>query len=156
MTAPRPDLAVVEETAKELREELRRDIEIDKAAADGGDTYCGKRAAKSQEWLNAIDQLLAERAAHEWRPIETAPKNQKVLVFYRNSLGNGRTVTACYHTQLPWSDNADPSPSDGEYAPEGWYEASETHEEIHFTDHPPTHWMPLPAAPQPPKGPADE
>lgn len=84
----------------------------------------------------------------EWQDISTAPKNKKVLAGYVNECGNWRTVTACYHTQLPWSDDQDPE--DGsEYAHEGWYEESDSSETIYFTSYPPTHWMPLPSPPKP-------
>lgn len=84
-----------------------------------------------------------------WQPIETAPKDVKVLVAYQNRLGNWRVVTACYHTQLDWSDDYLRDDDDeSEYAPEGWYEESESSETIYCTDCPPTHWMPLPAPPE--------
>lgn len=91
--------------------------------------------------------ILAERKRAEWQPIETAPKNTKVFAAYRNGLGNWRIVTACYHTQLPWSDEQDPD-DDSEYAPEAWYEESETSETIYQTDCHPTHWIPLPSPPK--------
>lgn len=83
----------------------------------------------------------------EWKTIETAPKNTKVLAAYRNSLGNWRIITACYHTQLPWSDDHELGADDPEYAPEGWYEESDSSETIYPTSYPPTHWMPLPLPP---------
>ena len=84
----------------------------------------------------------------EWQPIETAPKNRKLLVAYPNVLGNWRIVTACYHTQLPWSEECDPPVDAGDYAPAGWYEESDSHETILPTTEKPTHWMPLPKAPE--------
>lgn len=81
-----------------------------------------------------------------WRTIETAPKGKKVVAGYRNRLGNWRSIMARYY--LPNSlDNHDID-SEDEYAPEGWYEESETHETILPTEHQPTHWRPLPVAPQ--------
>jgi len=81
-----------------------------------------------------------------WMPIETAPKNRKVLAAYRNSLGNWRIVTACYHTELPWSDDAGWD-SESEFAPEAWYEESDSQDSILPTASVPTHWQPLPSPP---------
>lgn len=83
----------------------------------------------------------------EWKSIESAPKNRKVLAAYRNALGNWRIVTACYHTELDWSDDHYPMDSDSEFAPEAWYEESDSAETIYPTSSPPTHWMPLPSPP---------
>jgi hypothetical protein len=82
----------------------------------------------------------------EWKTIESAPKNQKVLVAYRNELNNWRIVTACYHTQLDWSDEYDDI--EQEYAPEDWYEENETVEVIYPCAGAPTHWQPLPEPPK--------
>lgn len=82
----------------------------------------------------------------EWRDIGTAPKNHKILAGYWNELGNWRTITAAYYTQLPWSDEDDQE-FDSEYAPEGWYEENDNRETVYPTSHPPSHWMPLPEPP---------
>jgi hypothetical protein len=37
---------------------------------------------------------------------------------------------------------------DDGYAPEGWYEESETQDAILPTEEPPTHWMALPTPPE--------
>lgn len=88
--------------------------------------------------------LAALRQPVAWQPIETAPKNRKLIVGYHNKLGNWRTVIGRYYeTGTLESDDDDFSPDDG-YAPEGWYEESESHETILRTDEPPTHWQPLP------------
>lgn len=81
-----------------------------------------------------------------WQSIETAPKNRKVLAAYRNPLGNWRIVTACYHTELPWSDDAGWD-SESEFAPEAWYEESDSQDSILPTASLPTHWQLLPAPP---------
>jgi len=84
----------------------------------------------------------------DWQPISTAPQNVKVLAAYRNRLGNWRIVTACYHTMLPWNeDYIDEREDETEYAPERWYEESESQEVIYPTDCDPTHWAPLPSPP---------
>lgn len=48
--------------------------------------------------ITALREALAKPVVPEWKPIETAPKNRVVLVHYKNSLGNGRTMRACYYT----------------------------------------------------------
>ena len=87
-----------------------------------------------------------------WQPIETAPKGRKLLLGYWNKVGNWRTVTGCYYPPqtLQMEYDRDDLDDDG-YAPEGWYEESETQEAILPTDEYPTHWVPLPAAPSAPK-----
>lgn len=79
----------------------------------------------------------------DWRPIETAPKGVKLLLGYRNRLGKWRTITGYYCEEQTMESDSE----DSGFAPAGWYEASETHEEIMQTDEPPTHWQPLPAPP---------
>jgi len=94
----------------------------------------------------AAEALASAGAGDGWRPIETAPKGRQVLAGYRNELGNWRTIKACYY--LPGTLDADESCDDVDedgYAPEGWYEESETHDYI-LPCQQPTHWMPLPAA----------
>jgi len=80
-----------------------------------------------------------------WRPVNTAPKNTKVLAAYQNELGNWRIVTACYHTQLDWSDEY--GDHEEEFAPEAWYEENDSSDVIYQTSRTPTHWMPLPSSP---------
>lgn len=67
--------------------------------------------------------LLAALRLREWRPIETAPKDEPVLVLF-----DGTGI-----------------PEIMELTRSGWVWANGIHR---FTgDHPPTHWMPLPAPP---------
>lgn len=77
-----------------------------------------------------------------WQPIETAPKGVKVLAGFRNSHGHWRTILATYYVEgsLDWEDG------EGDYAPEGWYEETETHDTI--LPCAPTHWQSLPEPPQ--------
>jgi hypothetical protein len=93
---------------------------------------------------------------NEWQDIATAPKGRKVMAGFLNEVGNWRTIVAKYYPPktLDWSEDcaeydADDADEDG-YAPEGWYEESETHESILPCS--PTHWMPLPAPPAPKEG----
>ena len=78
-----------------------------------------------------------------WQPIDTAPKGKIVLVHYKNRLGNGRTMRAQYY--LPETLESDESESG--WADEGWYEESEAYEYLMPLEGEPTHWMPLPPAP---------
>jgi hypothetical protein len=82
----------------------------------------------------------------EWQPIETAPKGVKLIAGYPNRLGKWRSVMACYYLPGTLACDDDSADESG-YAPEGWYEESETHDHIMRTDEPPTHWMPLPKSP---------
>ena len=105
----------------------------------------------------ALRAALAEQPAEQepktqgWQPIETAPKGRVLLVYYKNSLGNGRTMRARHY--LPETLESDTTESG--WADEGWYEESEAYEYLMPLEHDPTHWMPLPAgpdtAPQPAK-----
>jgi hypothetical protein len=92
-----------------------------------------------------ITALTAEvEALRQWRPIDTAPKGKKIIVGYRNRLGNWRSVIGRYYTpETLISDDEESG-----FAEEGWYEESESQETILFTDEPPTHWLPLPADPK--------
>ena len=83
----------------------------------------------------------------EWLPIETAPKNIKVIAGYRNSLGKWRTIMACYYragTLEYGEDDID----DEDCAPEGWYEETETYDTIRRCETL-THWQPLPEPHEP-------
>lgn len=107
------------------------------------------RAADGENKLGAgalAERILAALGGEGWQSIETAPKNRKMLVAYRNPLGNWRIVTACYHTRLPWSED-DGWDSESEFAPEAWYEESDSQDSILPTASAPTHWQPLPAPP---------
>lgn len=107
-----------------------------------------KEAEDREHYYREIADLRAALAAESgrgsgWQPIETAPKGRKVIVGYRNSLGKWRTVMGCYYLAGTLESDAD----DSGWAPEGWYEESETHEDIMPCDCEPTHWQPLPEPP---------
>lgn len=101
--------------------------------------------------LAEIDRLRGER---QWLPIETAPKMRKIIVSYLNALGKRRCVMACYykaHSLEMHDDYADVGENDevsGEsFAPEGWYEEHDQDSPLMRLQEEPTHWMPIPAAP---------
>ncbi len=112
----------------------------------GLDPYTSAEIASVGVTHAAALPLPAPAPASPWRDMETAPKDTKVLVAYQNALGNWRVVLACYHTQLPWSEESylDFVDQEGEYAPEGWYEESETHETILPVDGTPLVWCEIP------------
>lgn len=129
------------------------DIVLDRPYCDPDDDsavlarHLTRAFEKLDQAVAVLERLQAGRDG-QWRDIATAPKNKKVLVAYRNALGKWRIVTACYHTQLPWSDE-EAGLHEAEYAPEGWYEESDSSETIYRTSSPPTHWRHLPAPPSP-------
>jgi len=84
----------------------------------------------------------------DWQPIETAPKGRKIIAGYHNALGKWRSIMATYYPPgtLEAGESCDDSDEQG-YAPEGWYEESETHDEI-MPCQTPTHWMPLSEPPK--------
>lgn len=99
--------------------------------------------------IDALDSQTAEiarlKAAQAWQPIETAPKDGRTLLLgYYNSHGNWRTMRGQWMSETyiaeHWEDPGDEQP--------GWFETS-----VEADDMPncwriePTHWMPLPAAP---------
>lgn len=82
-----------------------------------------------------------------WSDISTGfPKGRKVLAGYRNGAGKWRTVLATYYP-AGTLDSSDGNETEDGYAEEGWYEESETYEQLMPIDEPPTHWMPCPSEP---------
>lgn len=79
-----------------------------------------------------------------WQPIETAPKNRKLIVGYFNPLGKWRTILATYFTEGTLESDTD----DSGFAPEGWYEATEAYEYLMPVEHEPERWMFPPDSPR--------
>lgn len=93
----------------------------------------------------------------EWQPIETAPGGKKILIVYKNSLGNSRIIIAKHYSKFAVEASYDTDldtdyseETDTYYWPEGWYEQADNWDEytdIALNQGEPTHWMPLPAPP---------
>ena len=109
--------------------------------SDGGQQWYDSKAVEAA--ITALREALAEQEPVVWKPIATAPNGRIVLVHYKNSLGNGRTMRARYY--LP--ETLDSDTTESGWADEGWYEESEAYEYLMPLDREPTHWRPLPAAP---------
>ena len=90
-----------------------------------------------------------------WQPIETAPlTGREMLVYYKNSCGNGRIIKAFYAGKYAMESEEDYAEyceeRDAYFAPEGWYESIDNWDEFSSikTDVDPTRWMPLPEPPE--------
>jgi hypothetical protein len=88
-----------------------------------------------------VEQLFAAPpstpAVPGWLPIETAPKDGTEVLLYLPAPWDEVRVAHWFAPWSNWQERDDPNPSRDEYVGIG----SEL----------PTHWQPLPAAPQPPK-----
>lgn len=103
---------------------------------------CAEAARKSAVARTALESAVRAMVP-DWRPIAEAPKRRKVLVAYRNQLGNWRRVLACYYPPETLGSETDESG----WCEEGWYEEAEAAETIYPVEHPPELYMPLPPAP---------
>lgn len=96
----------------------------------------------------------------QWQPIETAPPNTVVFIFFKNELGKKIIVKAMFVPKLSRADEyselefADYDEEDDcYYWPEGWYEDVYAETGCDYSFHhignvDPTHWMPLPPPPE--------
>lgn len=85
-----------------------------------------------------------------WQPISTAPKDgRKMLLFYLNANGQARRVIGGWVT----AEEAAETDADDVGLEAGWYERIDNwpdYYQVAINEGEPTHWMPLPAAPQEP------
>lgn len=145
--AAKPEIATSIETAQAInwaRSYAESKRTLDFAAVDV-EVAQNLRAARAILQLHAENEALKQASA--WLPIESAPHRQNVLVGWRNPLGKWRCMKACYFEK----DQLDSEHTDSGYAPEGWYEASESNDELAplLGDQTPTNWQPLPTPPEP-------
>ena len=91
-----------------------------------------------------------------WVSVADAMPNKVCLAYYKNELGNGRTVKAKYVKQYSEEANTDDDwieyneADDTYYYPAGWYEMIDNWGDFAFVtiNHTVTHWQHLPAAPR--------
>lgn len=107
-------------------------------------------AVELNDLIATLESAL-EQPEHEpvaWQPIATAPKTgRKVILFYRNRNNLPRTVMA------RWLTDEQAAETDGYDVglEAGWYECIDNwddYTEVAIYEGEPTHWMPLPSAPQ--------
>ncbi len=80
-----------------------------------------------------------------WLPIESAPKDKTILLGYRNTHGNWRTLRGEWFSR----EEIDEFWEDPDGVEPGWFETSVEADDVpNVWRTEPTHWMPLP---QPPK-----
>ena len=132
----------------------------------------GESPESITEWLTdkgGLTQLMlshfggisaqVQKPVSQWIPIETAPKNKKIIVRYKNVLGKDRTVFAKYldkfteeATEGTDCETDYCEDDDTYYCKEGWVELIDNWDDfssVYFdSQNVPTHWMPLPSAPE--------
>lgn len=118
----------------ELAEKIAREIE--------GVLPCNVNFARREQMVEII-------AAHlpSWRPIEEAPKNQKVIVRYLNALGKQRTQVACFYAEGTLECDTEA----GWNKEDCWYEETEAYEYLMPLEHEPTHFLLLSDLPKLPE-----
>lgn len=107
-----------------------------------------ERYVAAYQFVRRLAAEVAEwRGRETWRPIESAPKDGRILLLsYVNRAGKRRTIRAS------WEDeDAIGEWENGDLCDPGWYERSEAHEDatemIYTVSETPTHWRPLPEPP---------
>ena len=88
----------------------------------------------------AMRALPAAAAPSGWRTIESANKAPTLLLGYWNENGKWRTTRGCWFTKEQIEDTWE-----DDEMPEGWYETPVEGDACYLIH--PTHWQPLPAAP---------
>lgn len=126
----------------------RRPVQtMEQLAAEQPPAPCGEQT--EQVLIDARAALAAPAPqAPAWQPIETAPKDgRKLILAYRNRNNKARTVMARWLTD----EEAAETDADGVGLEGGWYECIDNwddYTEVAIHEGEPSHWMPLPAAPQ--------
>jgi hypothetical protein len=93
-------------------------------------------------WMKALNELLAVEHKLQWQPIETAPKDNKMVLLYRD---DPRQQNACWMT-IGMHVNTDfivIGVNGEEVFPNAWVDQS-----AHKLNFEPTHWMHLPDMPK--------
>jgi hypothetical protein len=144
MTAPpTPDEMLAEQIVADVRKYVQN---------NGG---LMEARTRRQMWLMLNENIAAALSttaaqAEAWRPIETAPKDETIIL-----VGNFRDSWSCFQHVVYWNDT-------DLGTPEHPWRITDTDQGIH-KDYP-THWQPLPAPPSaaailaqttPPAAPAD-
>ena len=123
---------------------------IDRRFQSGNAVPVERATVLASEWNELRAALLAAPAApasaQPWLPIETAPKDGRTILLGRyNELGKWRTMRGQWMSQ-DYIDNNWEDPPSGE---PGWFETCVEADEIpNCWPINPTHWTPLPGAPE--------
>jgi hypothetical protein len=112
------------------------------------------------EAVTALSQAEAAQEPAQWVPVaeRRPPSGQVVLACYMNRAGRLRRIRAQWIAAKSREANSDDSDigvydeaTDTFYDPEGWYERIDNwgdYSAVMVCEGEPTHWMPLPPAPE--------